>query len=95
MIIQNDKGLRYKVDKHGIHQIDPEPFKYDPRYCSTYDSDEYRRGEDRLNASRLGFAMAAHGRPVNSILDFGCGNYAFLKQAAKIIPHCQIGRAHV
>lgn len=74
------------VSADGVHQIDPQPFQYDVKYCSTYDTPEYRRGNALLQTLRIAFATQAHGKPINSILDFGCGNFAFLKACEGIIP---------
>lgn len=76
------------VADDGIHQLDPRPFTYDATYCAIYDTPEYRHGSEVLNGMRLSFAQGVHGYKIGSILDFGCGNYDFLKQAAKIIPNC-------
>lgn len=81
-------GTKWEVTPRGIKQLNPEPFEYDQKYCATYDTEAYTSGEAMLQGSRLGFAIAAHGRPIKSILDFGCGNYAFLKAAQQIIPRC-------
>lgn len=87
MIIES-RGLRYMVLPDGIHQLDAEPFVYDEKYCSTYDTPAYREGEAKLQAARLGFAIGVHGGRISSILDFGPGNYAFLNAASKVIPQC-------
>lgn len=72
----------YSVDKFGaIHQLNPQPFTYDAAYSATYDTEEYRRQSDILQALRFGFVTAAHGRPIMSILDVGYGNGAFMKFA--------------
>lgn len=81
-------GAEYIQDEFGIHQLNAKPFLYDKDYCGIYDDPERERKSDVLQAARLGFVMAAHGEPVESILDYGCGNFAFLKVAQKIIPKC-------
>lgn len=81
-------GRHYETDKFGvIHQTDARPFTYDPKYVSTYDTEAYRRGSETLQALRLGFTIAAHGRPIRSLLDYGYGNGAFMKFAAQHIEY--------
>ena len=81
-------GYKYFIDRFGvITQIDPEPFKYDDKYVSTYDSEAYRRQSEILQALRLGFVLASHGRPITSILDVGYGNGAFMLFAKQAIPY--------
>lgn len=75
-------GAKYQVLDNGvIEQIDPKKFIYDKDYIATYDTEAYKRGNETLQAMRYAFATAAHGRPINSILDVGCANGAFLKFA--------------
>lgn len=79
-------GRKYELTETGaIHQLDAKPFVYDAKYSSTYDTPEYTKQSDKLMAMRLGFVMAAHGNRVNSLLDFGYGNGAFMKAAAESI----------
>lgn len=79
-------GRKYELTETGaIHQLDAKPFVYDAKYSSTYDSPEYTKQSDKLMALRVGFVMAAHGKPVNSLLDFGYGNGAFMKAAKETI----------
>lgn len=70
----------YVVDKFGVHQLAPDPYVYDEKYCSTYDTPEYVKGNDILQALRLGFIIGAHGKIPKSILDVGYGNGAFLRR---------------
>lgn len=77
----------YKYDRYGVlHQMNPKPFTYDPRYCATYDTPEYQQRSEVLQALRFGFATAAHGKPIQSILDVGYGNGAFMNFAKKQVP---------
>jgi len=79
-------GYEYSIDHLGvIHQLNPQPYVYDQTYVSTYDTDEYKRQSDILQALRLGFTIAAHKRKPESILDFGYGNGAFIKFAKQHI----------
>lgn len=81
------KGRKYEVDKFGvITQIDHRPFVYDPEYSAIYDKPEYKRGSEILQALRLGFVLGAHGKPIQSIMDVGYGNAAFINFAKQIIP---------
>ena len=73
------KGRQYEVDKFGVHQVDHKPFVYDKDYAGIYDSHEYVRGSEILQAMRYGFICSAHGRPINSIMEVGYGNGAFIK----------------
>ena len=73
------KGRKYGIDKFGvITQQDHRPFVYDPNYSAIYDSEQYKRGSDLLQALRAGFACASHGRQINSLMDVGYGNAAFI-----------------
>jgi len=77
----------YEIDKYGvINQTDYKPYKYDENYVSTYDTDDYRRKSDLLQALRLGFTLSAHGSRIETLLDYGYGNGAFMKFAKQIIP---------
>lgn len=81
-------GRKYRVDEFGvIIQTDHRPYVYDAAYSAIYDTPEYQRQSELLQALRLGFVMAAHGKPVNSLLDAGYGNGAFMKFAKQAIPY--------
>lgn len=76
----------YKIDKYGvIHQVDNVPFTYDEKYISTYNTPEYQRESELLQALRLGFLLGAHGTIPLSIMDYGSGNGAFIRFAKKNI----------
>lgn len=82
-ITSSDKR-KYAVDEHGIiNQLDARPFRYNENYVATYDTPQYREKETMLQAMRYGFVSAAHGAPIGSLLDYGCGNGAFLRYASK------------
>ena len=69
----------YEIDNCGvITQLDYKPFTYDPNYSAIYDSEQYKRGSDILQALRLGFALGSHGKPIQSLMDVGYGNAAFI-----------------
>lgn len=77
-------GAIYEIDEIGvIHHTNPVPYKYDATYVSTYDTESYRRENDKLQALRYGFVVACHGHTPGKILDFGCGNLAFVKFASQ------------
>lgn len=77
-------GYDYGIDKHGVvTQLNPKPFVYDPEYSAIYDNPEYTRQSELLQAMRLAFVNAAHGRPVMTLQDIGYGNGAFMKFAVK------------
>lgn len=78
-------GTEYIQDSYGIHQVNAKPFVYDDKYCAIYDDPERERKSQTLQAARLGFIIGAHGNVPRSILDYGCGNFAFLKTAKKRI----------
>src|SRR6186713_1756966 len=81
-------GRKYEVDQFGVVvQTDHRPFVYDPKYSSKYDTPDYVRQSEILMALRLGFTLAAHGRPINSIMDAGYGNGAFMKFAKQTIQY--------
>lgn len=83
-------GYEYTQDQHGvIHQVNPEPFVYDPEYLSTYDKGRYALQSSALSYIRIGVVLEMYGRifgeSPSSILDFGCGNGAFGKHAGEIV----------
>ncbi len=79
-------GVEYLKDQHGIHQVNPKPFTYDANYCATYDTKQYREGNELLQALRLGFVIGAHGGVPESLADIGYGNGAFLYRCKDVIP---------
>ena len=82
------KNRQYEVDKNGVVvQLDHRPFVYDKNYSATYDKPEYRSGNDQLQAMRLGFAIGAHGRKINSLMDAGYGNGAFMSFAKQHVQY--------
>lgn len=87
-MILEANNRQWIIGDRGITQLNPKPFVYDENYCSTYDTIDYLEGEKALQASRLGFIIGAYGAMPKTILDFGCGNYAFLKTAQKVVPFC-------
>lgn len=79
-------GINYQVDMFGaVHQLDIEPYVYDAKYSSTYDTPEYKHQSEVLQALRISFAIASHGRPINSLLDIGYGNGAFMNFAKRTV----------
>lgn len=79
-------GAQYIIDQLGVvHQQNPEPYTYDEKYCSTYDTPEYQTKSDHLQALRLGFIAGAHGDYVRSLIDVGFGNGAFMKFAKQSV----------
>ena len=81
------KGRKYEIDKFGvIQQTDHRPFVYDPQYSAIYDEPQYKQNSDLLQAMRLGFAQGAHGKKINSLMDVGYGNAAFINFAKKYVP---------
>lgn len=82
------KGRDYTIDRFGvITQTDHRPFVYNPDYAAIYDKPEYTRGNDILQAMRLGFICGAHGSPIKTLLDCGYGNAAFINFAKQHVPH--------
>lgn len=81
------QGRKYEVDQFGvIVQTDHRPFAYTPEYSAIYDSPEYTKQNQLLQFLRLGFALGAHGKPIQSLLDVGYGNGAFLDEATHAVP---------
>lgn len=77
----------YEKDKHGVvHQLRAKPYRYDAAYSATYDTPAYTAKNELLQAMRLTFATAVHGRPITHLCDVGYGNGAFLKFAQNSIP---------
>ena len=76
--------INYEITPDGvIHQMNPKPFVYDESYVGCYDRPEYQKQTEILQAMRLAFATAVHGRPIRSLLDFGYGQGDFMKFARK------------
>lgn len=86
------KGREYMIDDFGaLVQLDAKPYKYDAAYSALYDTPEYTRQNDILQAMRFGFCTAALGSPIRSIIDTGYGNGAFMKFAKKALPTPYVG----
>lgn len=82
------KGRHYEIDKFGVvNQTDHRPYVYDAKYADTYNKPEYKNNAEQLQAMRTAFAICAHGRPINSILDCGYGAGDFIQYAKKIVPY--------
>lgn len=80
-------GTEYFIDDFGvIVQAEPRPFEYNESYVACYDGPEYKRQSDTLQALRLGFVIGAYGCVPYRLVDYGCGNGAFLKVAKEVIP---------
>lgn len=80
-------GRKYEVDQFGvIVQTDQRPYTYDAEYSAVYDTEAYKKHNDILQAMRLGFVMAAHGRPVKTLMECGYGNGAFITFAKQQVP---------
>jgi hypothetical protein len=80
-------GFHYRTDECGaLVQVCPQDYKYDAAYSAIYDTEAYRRGNETLQALRLGFVQAAHGERVHSLLDMGYGNGAFMEFAKHGVP---------
>ncbi len=87
-IFVTSDGYHYEIDRIGvIAQLDHRPYKYDSAYSAIYDTDDYKRGNDSLQAMRLNFVTRAHGRAIRSIMDVGYGNGAFLEAVKESIPN--------
>lgn len=82
---KNGKVTEYVIDgkTSAIHQLFPERFVYDAKYCSTYDTPLYKLKSQALSRLRLAVCESAFGkafkRPFHSLLDCGYGNGDFLK----------------
>lgn len=75
---------KYEILNSGvIKQIDAIPFKYDAKYVSTYDTEQYQKNEEILMALRYGFVCGSHGCVPPSIMDVGYGNGSFMKFCGK------------
>ena len=72
----------YKKDQFGVvHQIDHNPYTYNKEYVTHYN--EYNDLTRKMGFLRIGYLTGAIG-PVNSILDVGYGNGAFLEAASTL-----------
>jgi len=79
-------GYNYLKDEYGVHQLNADSFTYDENYCATYNTESYRRGNEILQALRLGFVIGCHGSIPSSLADIGFGNGAFLMRCKDVIP---------
>lgn len=80
------KDAEYLIDAFDvIHQLNPEPFAYDKKYISTYSTPKYTSKAKLLQNRRFSFAVGIHGRPINSLIDVGFGDGAFMKLAKEQI----------
>lgn len=81
-------GTPYEIDRFGVvNQLQWQPYVYDATYSDTYNKPEYKIKAELLQASRIGFAIAAHGRPIETLIDCGYGAGDFIQYAKKIVPH--------
>lgn len=79
----------YIMDQNGvIKQLYPQRYVYDSRYISTYDSPDYERKSLALQTLRMGFILAKARTAVDTLMDVGYGNGAFLKVAKLHVPNC-------
>jgi hypothetical protein len=70
-----------------IYQVDKKPFTYDVQYVKErYDT--YGELNNHISYLRLGYIIGSIKEPINSILDVGYGNGAFLKTCKKSIANC-------
>lgn len=79
---------QYAIDHNGvIKQLYPKPFKYDDKYVGIYDDPERVRKSEALQRLRFGFIEAMSDGPIESLIDIGYGNGAFLEsvKATKVI----------
>jgi hypothetical protein len=78
----------YSINEDGlIYQDKKEPFIYDVQYVKDrYDT--YGELNSYISHLRLGYILGSINEPINSILDIGYGNGAFLKTCKKSIPKC-------
>lgn len=84
MIKFKSKGRDYYINNNGVVcQADAKPFNYDAAYSAIYDSPEYERQSELLQALRLGFVIGALGHKPSTLQDNGYGNGAFLKFAER------------
>lgn len=74
-------GIEYRRNEWGgFTQKNPQRFRYDRNYNSTYDTAEYKAAASRLNEIRCEAIYGAMGEPA-SLIDIGFGNGSFLKMA--------------
>lgn len=79
----------YNINSDGvIYQIhNRAPFRYDKEYIyKRYDT--YGILNEQMSSLRLGYIFGGISEPINSILDVGYGNGAFLKACKTLIPNC-------
>lgn len=78
----------YELNKDGLlFQISKTPFTYDKDYIKNR-YDKYGELSNYISNLRLGYILGVIDSPINSIMDIGYGNGAFLKTCKKIIPNC-------
>lgn len=85
-IIQTKDNYTYGKDALGVlHQLDPKPFVYDPKYVDTYHKPEYKDKSNQLMALRIAFLKGAVKQPIHSLLDVGFGDGSFLDYCEGIV----------
>lgn len=78
----------YKVNSDGVmYQTNSKKFIYDEKYIKDR-YDKYGELTNYISYLRLGYVLGSVELEINSILDVGYGNGAFLKACKKIIPNC-------
>lgn len=77
---KDGRETEYVIDNNGvIKQLYPERFNYDAKYVAIYDTPERMQKSQALQRLRLGYCESHFDRPINSLIDIGYGNGAFLE----------------
>lgn len=82
-------GYEYFNDDFGvIHQVNPQPYKYDSSYVNIYKSPQYREFSALLMGIRLGSVYSTYlsnfPTQPQSIVDIGYGDGSFIKTTEKL-----------
>jgi len=79
------EGIEYRMDDTGtIHQLDPQPYRYDADYIARTYGTIPREALTSTNHLRLGYILGALPVGRKKLLDWGYGSGAFLRAAASM-----------
>ena len=82
-------GREYQYNSWGgISQTDAKPYAYNQQYNETYNTPAYKQASKRLIDIRMNVVRQGC-KTINSLLDFGYGNGAFLDEASKYYLNCK------
>ena len=90
--MKTNDGIEYVTDEFGvIHQVNPQPYKYDASYVDIYRAPEYAGGRYKLMGIRMAmthtlYLLNMNSEPI-SLMDIGYGDGSFLEEIKGTIPN--------